>query len=78
MINSNKLKAKILEAGMTQGGLAEQIGLDSSSFSLKAAGKRNFTVQEVEKIATVLRIPTNELASIFFADYLAKLQEDAR
>lgn len=75
MINTIVLQAKIKEAGLNQGSLAQQIGLDSSSFSLKIKGRRNFTVTEVEKIATALRIPTNELARIFFAEYLAKMQE---
>lgn len=77
MINTIVLQAKIKEAGLTQGKLAQQIGLDSSTFSLKIKGRRNFTVSEVEKIATALRIPTDELARIFFADYLAKTQERA-
>lgn len=65
MINANKLRGKIAEAGMTQKEVAREIGMTAKTFSGKLkTGK--FGLDEAEKIIKLLNITDPSL--IFFAD----------
>ena len=65
MINSNKLRGKIAEAGMTQKEVARRIGMTPKTFSMKMkTGK--FGLDEADKIIGLLKIADPSL--IFFAD----------
>lgn len=67
--NMNILKGKIREHGLTQGDVAERIGMDSSTFSRKvsAAGLK-FTVGEMHAIAAVLFLTNDECRDIFLPE----------
>ena len=66
MLDANKLKAKIVEVGMTQGELARKIGISQNTFTRKISGRRDFTVGEIDRICTVLGITDNgQKAQIF-------------
>lgn len=54
-MNANKIKAKIVERGMTQGEVAKMIGISPNSFSRKLLGKRDFSLSEVISLCTVLQ-----------------------
>lgn len=56
MVNSYKLKGKIVSEGFTQKDFAEKIGISASSLSQKLSGKRDFTIGEVDRICSVLCI----------------------
>jgi transcriptional regulator with XRE-family HTH domain len=64
--NMDKLRGKMAERKVTQEELAEQIGVDPSTFyrKMKAEGV-NFTVGQMHKIVEVLNLSSDEAASIF-------------
>lgn len=64
--NMDKLRGKMAERKVTQEELAEQIGVDPSTFyrKMKAEGV-NFTVGQMHKIVAVLNLSPAEAASIF-------------
>lgn len=50
-----KLKSKILAAELTQGKLAEMIGITNQAMSNKITGKNDFTQSEISEILDILR-----------------------
>ena len=74
MINSAKLKAKLVEMDLAQEAVAIQIGMSSATFNYKLNNKREFKASEIEKLISVLNLTPDEVSSIFFAsqvDYLS-------
>ena len=55
-MNSNLLRAALAQQGMTQGKLAELVGISPNSLSRKLNGKRQFTLGEAETISRVLEL----------------------
>lgn len=68
MTNVSILRGKIVECNTTQEALADAIGVNRSTFyrKMKDNGK-NFTVGEVEKIANILSLNSEDVMKIFFA-----------
>lgn len=65
MINTNLLKAKIVEHGMTQQEVAKLIGMSPKTFSIKMnSGK--FGLDEADKLIAVLKIDKPD--KYFFAN----------
>ena len=58
-----KLRAAIVEAGYTQGDVAKAIGVETSTFSLKINGHRDFTLQECIRIANLVNRSLDDLFS---------------
>lgn len=69
MINSQKLKGRIIELGITRPEVADAIGCSPTSLSYKLNGKREFTAREIYALSKVLRIE-NDKDNYFFADYV--------
>lgn len=63
-MHSNLLRAALAQQGMTQGKLAELVGISPNSLSRKRNGKRQFTLGEVEAISRVLELQNP--AAVFF------------
>lgn len=59
-MNANKIKAKIVERGMTQGEVAKIIGISPNSLSRKLKGKRDFLLSEVIALCSVLELDNPE------------------
>lgn len=59
-MNTNKIKAKIVECGLTQREVAEIIGISANSFSRKLHGKRDFLLSEVIALCSVLEFDNPE------------------
>lgn len=59
-MNANKIKAKIVERGMTQGEVAKIIGISPNSLSRKLLGKRDFLLSEAIALCTVLELDNPE------------------
>lgn len=59
MINANKIRARIVEMGMTQKQVAEKIGISEKTFSIKMNNGK-FGLDEAEKIIQVLKIEKPE------------------
>lgn len=55
-MNANKIRAKIIERGMTQGEVAKIIGISANSLSRKLLGKRDFWLSEVIALCSVLEL----------------------
>lgn len=68
MTNVSILRGKIVECNTTQEALADSIGINRSTFYRKMKdGGKNFTVGEVEKIANILSLNSEDVMKIFFA-----------
>lgn len=67
-INTNKLKGKMVEQGMTAEEVAKKVGMNPSTFyrKIKACGL-SFTVAEMYKLVDVLRLSQKDAIDIFFA-----------
>jgi transcriptional regulator with XRE-family HTH domain len=65
--NYSKLLGKIKEKGLTQSQVAEAIGKNESTLSIKLNGKFFFTTAEIDAICDLLDIAPDEIGSYFFA-----------
>lgn len=59
MINANKIRARIVELGMTQKQLAEMIGISEKTLSVKMNNGK-FGLDEADKMIKVLKIEQPE------------------
>lgn len=59
MINANKIRARIVEMGMTQQQVAEKIGMSAKTFSIKMNNGK-FGLDEADKMIEVLKIEKPE------------------
>ena len=66
MTNTNKLKAKIAEQGLTMKEFAENINMSNTTFSQKVSGKVKFYQDDIRKIDKELKLTSDELREIFF------------
>lgn len=66
MINTLKIKAKMVEFDITQKKLAEELRLSQSTINLKLNNSRAMYLEEAEKISVLLKIPSNEFSDYFF------------
>ena len=65
------MKARIVELGFTQDDVAENIGMDVSTFNQKINNKRRIYIDEVAKLCDYLKInTTTELQEYFGLDFL--------
>ena len=64
----NKLKGYRVMAGYTQKDMAEALGINKITYSLKESGKNDFTLTEMKKAYEVLheKINTITFEDIFF------------
>ena len=65
MTNTNKLKAAIVEAGLTQKDIANILKLSAQGFFKKLHNKSEFKSSEIHKLCETLNITDKD--SIFFA-----------
>lgn len=66
MINTNRLKQKIEENGITIEGIAEKIGIHKCTFYRKINnGGISFTIGEVNDITKILKLSSEEAMEIF-------------
>lgn len=67
MVNSLKVKGRIVEQGTTISKLAAEMGLSAYSLGQKIGGKSIMTLDEADKLQNLLNIPDCEFKSYFFA-----------
>lgn len=65
MTDTNKLRSIIVGKGMTQGFVADKLGISHQSFSYKVNNKVEFKASEIETLCSLLEIKDKD--SIFFA-----------
>lgn len=71
MINTNRVKARIVERGLTYRKVAEDMGINYTTLSLKLRNKRDIYLTEVSKLCKILGIHTKEeLLYYFNIDFL--------
>ena len=68
MINANKIRARIVELGMTQEQVAAKIGMSKKTFSLKMKSGK-FGLDEADRMIDVLKIEQPE--KYFFSNEVA-------
>ncbi|MBR7164503.1 MAG: XRE family transcriptional regulator [Clostridia bacterium] len=66
MVNTNKLRGRIIEQGLTIGSLAPMIGISPSTLGRKIKNHADMTLGEVESIRCVLKIPPERVMEYFF------------
>lgn len=72
MVNVNKLKGKIVEAGFSIPELAATVGIDKATFYRKLnADGETFTIKEADLIAKGLSLDKDEVNDIFFSQFVA-------
>lgn len=69
MVNTNKLKGKIVEQGFTFARLAQKVGVSPSTLGRKIRNVSDLTLEEVERIRYILNIPPNRIMEYFFSEY---------
>lgn len=71
MVNSRKIRGRMVELGVTQKKLAEIIGRSQTTVSQKLSGVRPMWLDEAESIAEALSIPNSEFGCYFFNSEIA-------
>ena len=69
MVNTNKLRGRIVEQGLTFGRVAQKVGVSPSTLGRKIRNVSDMTLEEVERIRDVLNIPNNRIMEYFFVEY---------
>lgn len=70
-VNTCKIKARILELGLTQEGVAKDMGIDYATLNLKINNKRRIYMDEVATLCEILDIKNPpELKEYFGLDFL--------
>lgn len=67
MINTNKLKGRMVELGITQDEMAKELNIAQSTLNLKLNGKRPMQISEAEAISNMLKINAGEFGIYFFS-----------
>ncbi len=69
MVNTNKLKGKIVEQGLTFHRLSQMIGVSPSTLGRKIRNLSDMTLEEVEMIREILNIPPSRIMEYFFMEH---------
>lgn len=78
-MNRQKLKAKLVEAGLSQKDAAAAIGLSENAFSRKVCGLNEFTAGEISSLSAVAGIAdAEEVVEIFLTGVSQKWDEPIR
>lgn len=68
MVNINKLKARVVENGMSLSELAKEMGIDKSTLYRKLRDDgAGLLVGEATQIISILNLSTEDAAGIFFS-----------
>jgi len=71
VVNTNKVKARMVELGLNQEDVAKMLGIDYSTFNIKINNNRRFYADEVAKLCEILGLDTsNQLREYFGFDFL--------
>ena len=65
--NYSKLLGRMREFGFTQDDVANHIGINATTLSLKLNNKSYFSAPEIDAICKVLYISKHEIGEYFFA-----------
>lgn len=72
MVNTNKLKGKIVEHGMTVDDVAGMAGISRATLFRKLARNgEDFTIREADAIVRALHLSKEDANAIFFSQFVA-------
>lgn len=71
MVNTKKIKARLVEIGLTQDDLARKMGLATCTINQKLNNIRPLKLSEANMIAKILDIDDIDFKSYFFAEPVA-------
>ncbi len=71
MINSSKIKGKMVEMGINQKDVAKELNLAPPTVSQKINNIRPMDLDEAEALAKMLKIPLSDFGEYFFSDTVA-------
>ena len=74
-MNERKLKARMIESGITSGMMAKLLGINPATLSKKMCGYTDFKRAEIQQMRLALSLSDADTSAIFFDDELAKTQE---
>ena len=77
MINTNKLKGKMIEAGYTQLSLASAIGMSVNALNAKINGRAAFNCDEADAVCGVLGIISSDDKVDIFLPSLSQKRDEA-
>lgn len=72
MVNTLKLKARIVELGLTQKDVAKYLNIASSTASQKINNVRPMYLKEADLLADLLKINTIQFGEYFFTPNIAQ------
>lgn len=72
MVNTRKLKAKIVESGYNLGSFANKIGMTRPTLRYKLNNVRCFRTDEIMSFCKLVNIPKSEINSYFFTTDVSK------
>ena len=67
-MNTNLLKSELLKNNITMQDLADELGLSYWSLTKKVNGEYDFKQGEIQKIAKILKLSSEEINQIFFSE----------
>lgn len=67
MVNTPKIKGRIVELSLSQGEIAKSIGIAQPTLNQKINNIRPFKLDEAEELQKILKIPDSDFAAYFFA-----------
>ncbi len=68
MVNTRKLRARIIEKGMTYEEMSQMLGISSCTFGKKIRNIAEMSLSEAELIIKILNIPMQDVLEYFFYD----------
>lgn len=71
MVNSRKIKSRLVELGLTQKDIAASLKLSAPTVSQKINNVRPFFLNEADELARILEIPVNQFGDYFFYHSIA-------
>lgn len=71
MVNTQKIKARIIEVGLNQTTVAAALEIAQSTLNQKINNARPMTLEEAERLQAILKIPDPEFCAYFFSATVA-------
>lgn len=72
-MNDRKIKAKMVELGVTQKDLAEKLGISMQNLNAKLNGRNIMNIEEAAKITKILKL--DDPIDIFFNNNVPNMQQ---
>ncbi len=73
-MNDRKIKAKMVELGVTQKDLAKVLGISVQNLNAKLNGRNIMNIEEAAKITKILKL--DDPIGIFFTNNVPKMQQN--